>query len=66
MINFILFQLVMRNESLFNLENGVADCARPFIDGRPIGGLYEIAQDANCLRQLVHEEIMVRTQSLNR
>ena len=56
----------MNDESLFNLENGFADYPHPFVDGPAVSGLYEIAQNANCLRQLVHEEIMIRAQSLYR
>ena len=55
----------MNCESVLNLEDGFADCPHPFVDGPGIQIVYEIAQYADCPRQLVHEEIMIPAQSLD-
>lgn len=55
----------MTEKSLFDLKNGVADCPYPIVSSVPVCCLQEIAQDAYCLCQLVHKEIVISPQSLN-
>lgn len=56
----------MNNETLFDFENGVANCSHRFVHGPAVRGLSKIAQDTYGLGQLVHEEIVIRAQSLYR
>jgi len=55
----------MNCEAVLNLEDGFADYPHPFVDSPGIQIVYEIAQYADCPRQLVHEEIMIPAQSLD-
>jgi hypothetical protein len=56
----------MAEESLFDFKNRVADCPYLIVSGVPVCGFQEIAQDSHGLGQLVHKEIMIRAQALNR
>jgi hypothetical protein len=55
----------MKDESFFDLENRAVDCPYPVVSSVPVCCLQEVAQDSYGPRQLMHEEIMVRAQSLN-
>jgi len=55
----------MKDEFLFDLKNGGAHCPYPVLYSARVRGRQKTAQDADCLRQLVHKELVIRPQSLN-